>query len=280
MSGESTPESRRAAMRRILNPNKPELFKKEDLIWKTATKDQEVTLYRGQCANVTSKRAATAAKQGFFSPYVIRTDVGSVLSTSKTLSDTIEKFAKCPPLEEDTPERRSGGRIFEIRLLPGVRYADLEDSLGYIPSKELEAFAIEFQTNQDEAVKAGALDAKGLRQWTVERIKGILFPTAKKEKEVLLDLSEIEFVHEDGSPETWGSGPRDAPPQLATMEFTLKRHADRDPLVTAYRTYVAPKQKGGRRRRGRTFRSKTLRRNKHGGRFTRQSKRRIRDSHA
>jgi hypothetical protein len=275
---ESTEVSRKAAMRRILNSNRPDLFNKEDLLWKTVGDGEELIVYRGQCANVTSKRASTATKQGFFSPYEIRTDVGTVLSTSKVLTDTTEKFAKCPPLETDTPERRSGGRIFEIHLRPGVRYADLKDSLGVIPQKELQAFADEFQANQDQAIKDKLLEPEAARPWTAKRVSGILFPTAEKETEVLLDLGTIKFIHEDGTPETWGSDPKDAPPQVARMEFSLKRNAARLPVVTAYRTYVVPKGKGGRR--GRTFRTKTLRRNKHGSRFTRQSKHRLRNRHA
>jgi hypothetical protein len=102
-------------------------------------------------------------------------------------------------------------------------------------------------------------------------------------------------------PESWtGRWPNPSTPYGLLKEAVLNRCAAEDEIMVyfmegtvsdpvqasdtiegklVYDVTYTPSTKGGRRC-GRTFRTKTLRRNKHGSRFTRQSKHRLRNRHA
>jgi hypothetical protein len=264
----STP-AKQAAIRRILHPES-KAFKKNDLVWKSAGPEDESPLYRGQCANATKNIETKGVN-----PYEISTSFGGVLSTSKVLSPVIERFAKCPPLGPETSGRRSGGRLFEITLGDEVRYAYLKDSLQGVTESDLDFLQAELP------------DDSGYKGKNSKYLIGILFNILQKEQEVLLDPETIKFVKDDGKEETWGRGDKEPSLRLTTMETLTSRGKitlESRPVVV-YHTNAVRKDdalpvKGGKRRRGRTFRTKTLRRNKHGSRFTRQSKHRVRHSHA
>jgi hypothetical protein len=137
--------------------------------------------------------------------------------------------------------------IFVIHLRSGVRYLDITAAIADAPNSLFE----EMRKVSSEAGRwpHARFPIRVLRQMLNERVHGI--PGKKLPEKELLVYENGEF-----------SGRTEVAPIDGKRTFEL-----------AYQPKV-----GGRR--GRTFRTKTLRRNKHGRRSTRQSKHHVRDRHA
>jgi hypothetical protein len=171
------PERVKAVIRYVMNPISPE-FKISDIVW-TTTKS-ELTVYRGQCAQSTKNIPRVGSN-----PLEISLAYGKPISTSRELTDKIREFS-CRP----------SGRLFEIHVVPGIRIADLRDSLkGY----DVNADAT-FEFLRDELPPSSAWKTKSPAQ-----LRAGFFATLGKEKEVLLDPSAGRFLKESGEPEDWSS---------------------------------------------------------------------------
>lgn len=252
----------RAIIRYVLSPGSVRL---QDLPWKvccdTMIEGRQVgfVVYRGQSGN---PKFAPRRIADQINPYVIRTDVGRPLSTSTALNQHIQKFA-APP-----------GRMFMIHVVPGVRYVDI--------LKEIETARSKIDTDEyfDTILKSlpeTSVYRKGVPNEDPEKVvppatpevlRKSFWSRVAKENEVILNLTGSEFKSETG-PETWN---REEAKKVVKIEISPGVTED----VEVYETGVFPR-KGGR---GRTYRTKTLRRNKHGRRLTRQSKHRRRNRDA
>jgi len=118
-------------------------------------------------------------------PLEISLAYGMPISTSRELTDKIREFS-CKP----------SGRLFKIHVVPGVRIADLRDSLkGYDVNTDAT-----FEFLRDELPPSSVWKTKSLGQ-----LRAAFFATLGKEKEVLLDPSMGRFLKESGDPEDWSS---------------------------------------------------------------------------
>ena len=253
----------RAIVLYVLSPGSVRL---QQLPWKvcceTVIEGRQVgfVVYRGQSGN---PKFAPRRIADQINPYVIRTDVGRPLSTSTVLNKHIQKFA-APP-----------GRIFMIHVVPGVKYVDILKQVGEARSKidtdEYFKDILENYIPADSVYKKGVPSEdpeKSIPPATPETLRKSFWERAGRENEIILNLTGTEFKSETG-PETWN---REEAKKVIKIEISPGVTED----VEVYETGVFPK-KGGR---GRTFRTKTLRRNKHGRRPTRKSKHRVRNCHA
>jgi hypothetical protein len=117
-------------------------------------------------------------------PFEISLEYGKPISTSTELTNKIRGFS-CKPK----------GRLFEIHVVPGVRIAELSDSIkGYTITPET------FQFLRDELGRSSAWKTKSFGQ-----LLAAFFTTLGKEKEVLLDPTKGWFRKESGDPEDWSS---------------------------------------------------------------------------
>jgi hypothetical protein len=247
---EFIPNRVKAAIRYVLNPRSP-IFNMDDLVWTQVQPGQELVVYRGQC-NVSPKLIPRVGDN----PLIISTAYGRPISTSLVLNQHIEEFACQHP----------GGRLFEIHLTPGTKYAAIQNSL--------KGFAVNrdevFQFLKDELPVGSFYKDKSLA-----RIRGTFFYILAHEKEIILDPRSIVFVKEPKykSPETW-----DKPMVKSVLQVIDNRGKPTGQIRMAetYRTFVAPLAGG----RGRSLRTHSARRSKNGRGLTRKSKRRIRNGDA
>jgi hypothetical protein len=228
----------KAAIRYILNPQSP-MFNIDDLKWTTS--QQIIVVYRGQC-NVSAKNIPRLGSN----PLEISTNYKRPISTTLVLNQYIEQFACAQP----------GGRIFEIHVTPGVKYAFLSNSVQGFDINRDEVF----QFLKDELAPGHFFKTKSLGQ-----IRAAFFSRLSKEREVVFDPRTIAFVNEAGSPETW-----DGPSTKSVLQEVDKRGKPTGITreVDSYKTFMVAK-KGGR---GRSLRTHSTRRNKNGRRFARKSK--------
>ena len=229
------PNRVKAAIRYVLNPRSP-AFNIEDLVWSEVQPGQELVVYRGQCA-VSEKNIPRLGDN----PLAISTAYGRPISTSMILNQHIEEFA-C---------RYPGGRIFEIHLTPGTKYASIKDSLKDFDVNRNEVF----QFLKDELPETSGYKKKSLAQ-----LRGGFFYILAREKEILLDPRRIAFVNE-----RW-----DNPMVQSVLQVVDERGkpTGQTRMVETYRTFVVPKTGG----RGRSLRTHSTRRSKNGRRLTRKSK--------
>jgi len=171
------PERVKAVIRYVMNPSSDK-FNPYALAWTTTP--SRIVVYRGQCAQSTKNIPRVGSN-----PREISLAYGKPISTSRELTDKIRGFS-CKP----------DGRLFEIHVVPGVRIADLRDSLkGYDVNSDA---TFEFLT--DELPPSSAWKTKSLGQ-----LRAAFFATLGKEKEVLLDPFAGRFLKESGEPEDWSS---------------------------------------------------------------------------
>lgn len=212
-------------------------------------------VYRGQSGNPKFIPRKLLNK---INPFVIRTDVGRPLSTSSVLNKHIQSFA-APP-----------GRLFMIHVVPGIKYVDilreLEQARARVNTDEFFQQILDSLPSTSK-YKIGDPE-KGIPPATPAEVRASFWSRIEKENEIILNLTGAEFRSETGD-ETWN---REEAKKVVKIDISPGVTED----VEVYETGVFPKQGG----RGRTFRRKTLRRNKHGRRLTRQSKHRVRNRHA
>lgn len=241
----------------VLSPGSVKL---ENLPWKvccdTIIEGRKVgfVVYRGQSGNPKFFPQKLLNK---INPYVIRTDIGRPLSTSTVLNKHIQSFA-APP-----------GRLFMIHVVPGIKYVDIQRELKEAGEKVNDEF---FQTIIDNLPATSKYKTgdpgKEIPPVTPSGLRTSFLSRVEKENEIILNLTDAEFRSETGD-ETWN---REEAKKIIKIDISPGVTED----VEVYETGVFPKKEG----RGRTFRTKTLRRNKHGRRLTRQSKHRRRNRHA
>jgi len=171
------PERVKAVIRYVMNPSSDK-FNPYALVWTTTP--SRIVVYRGQCAQPTKNIPRVGSN-----PFEISLAYGKPISTSRELTDKIREFS-CKP----------SGRLFKISVVPGVRIADLRDSLkGYDVNTDAT-----FEFLRDELPPSSAWKTKSLGQ-----LRAAFFATLGKEKEVLLDPSMGRFLKESGDPEDWSS---------------------------------------------------------------------------
>jgi len=176
------PERVKAVIRYVMNPSSDK-FNPYALAWTTTQPrrpGEKFVVYRGQCAQSTKNIPRVGSN-----PLEISLAYGKPISTSRELTDKIREFS-CSPR----------GRLFAIHVVPGVRIADLRDSLkGYDVNSDA---TFEFLT--DELPPSSAWKTKSPGQ-----LRAAFFATLGKEKEVLLDPFAGRFLKESGEPEDWSS---------------------------------------------------------------------------
>jgi hypothetical protein len=171
------PERVKAVIRYVMTPSSDK-FNPYALKWTTI--GDGVVVYRGQCAHSTKNIPRVGSN-----PREISLAYGKPISTSRELTDKIRGFS-CKP----------DGRLFEIHVVPGVRIADLRDSLKWY---DVNNDAV-FQFLKDELPDTSIWKTKSLAQ-----LRAGFFATLGKEKEVLLDPYTGQFLKESGDPEDWSS---------------------------------------------------------------------------
>lgn len=264
------PPGIRAVVNYVLNPSAVTL---EQLPWKECC-DADIygkrlgfVVYRGQ-----SKAPKGNIPRLGDDPDKIRLDLGRPLSTSTQLNQHIESFA--------APR----GRLFMIHVTPGVKYVDIRKEIKRVEISD--AFFRSIQENLPEG--------HGLKTKTLAQVKGEFWRRVAKENEVILNPTDVFFRSETTPRETWNrmdawkevdlkevyekSGKRIDQNTGEEIEYKTGEPTGVIRKVNVYETGLWPLPKAGRR--GRTFRSKTLRRNKHGSRPARQSKHSVRNRHA
>jgi hypothetical protein len=200
--------------------------------------------------------------------------MGRPLSTSSELNQHIESFA-APP-----------GRLFLIHVTPGIKYINVKKFISdYSYSQPSNPFDVAFF----ESIRRSLPPTSGFFDKKVSQIAGEFWRRLAKEKEIILSPDGATFRSETG-PETW-SRPEAIVDAVLTEVYeadSKEKRPDGKPIhrsgqltgvtrkVNVYETGMFPLASG----RGRTFRTKTLRRNKHGRRSTRQSKHHVRDRNA
>jgi len=205
------PAKVKAVIRYILNSRSP-LFNMADLVSTVTT--EEMTLYRGQCAESTKKIPRIGNN-----PLEISLAYGRPISTSAELSPAIWKFA-CKP----------NGRLFEIHVARGVTVYILSESVEKADlSKEV------FQFLKDELP-----DDSGYKNRSVAQIRAVFFKKLAEEKEVLLDPNSGIFKKESGEIEDW------------TSEEVAR--GDKTVYVTGFFPKKAGRRRATRRRRRRATR--------------------------
>jgi len=171
------PEHVKAVIRRVMTPSSDK-FDLSALKWTTTT--SPLVVYRGQCAQTTK-----AIPRVGNSPLEISLQYGKPISTSRELTDKIRDFSCKPP----------SGRLFQIHVVPGVRIAELRDSL-----REYNVDESTFQFLKDELP-----NTSGYNKLSLKQIRAAFFGTLAKEQEVLLDPSKGIFRNERGETENWKS---------------------------------------------------------------------------
>jgi hypothetical protein len=245
----------RAIVRYVLAPRSVSL---DELPWETCCTPTlsgsrvGFVVYRGQ-----SRAAHGAIPRIGSNPLEIRLDTGRPLSTSSKLNQHIESFA-APP-----------GRLFMIHVNPGTKYVNIRKALNSSMNTD----------KYFETIKAGLPPGHGMKNATAGHIRGEFWRRVAKENEIIIDPRGVVFRNEM-RPETWNIADAitEAPLTEVNLKLTKTVKVGVPTGVTrpveVYETGLFPKSGG---RRGRTFRRKTLRRNKNGGRPTRQSKRHVRN---
>ena len=248
----------RAIVLYVLSPGSVRI---DDLPWKVCCdkiiegRKVGFVVYRGQSGN---PKFFPKKLMNKIDPYAIRTDLGRPLSTSTVLNKHIQSFA-APP-----------GRLFMIHVVPGIKYVDilreLEEARETVNTDEFFQKIIDSLPGTSK-YKTGDPE-KGTPPATPSEIRSSFWSRIEKENEIILNLTGAEFRSETGD-ETWN---REEAKKVVKIDISPGVSED----VEVYETGIFP-TKGGR---GRTFRTKTLRRNKHGRRLTRQSKHRRGNRHA
>lgn len=269
----------RAVVNYVLSPTSVKL---EDLPWRTCC-DEVVEgrmvgfpVYRAQS---TKPRFRTV--KGNFDPYAIQTNLGRPISTSQTLNAHVVSFSA------------PAGRVFKINLTPGVKYVDVvktaEGARSKIDNDEYFKDVLEKLPDTNTYKKGSDRYPPA----TAESLRANFWDIVKKENEIILSPENAYFRSEKTRLEPWNrqNSEYDNATQLVTIPDDRKV-GEKDVEVYETGIWIKPQtyqqaldsesitDEGGRRRRGRTFRTKTLRRNKHGRRLTRQSKHRRRNRHA
>lgn len=219
--------------------------------WDTVEKGKTMKVWRAQGGTV------TAAAEGT-DPAKLQPGVRPVLATS-TNPGSIRRYAgeKCC--------------LFEITLNEGTRYIDVskritsakESSTGPLSNESLGA--IRTLCGEMEPRPSWPHPTTGLqyiRNALLQRCEGrITYKSNREVKEVIPPENEVMV---------YAVGGTFSPPAGDARFFDGR---------AVYSVTFTPSTKGGRRR-GRTFRRKTLRRNKHGSRLARKSKHSVRNRHA
>jgi hypothetical protein len=245
----------------------PATVKIQDLPWKKCCEETiegrqiGFVVYRGQSEN---PRFRTV--RGTFDPTAIQTNLGRPLSTSKILNMHIVSFASPP-----------NGRLFKIHVTPGVEYVDIRKALDQareqIDTDEYFAKVLEELPATSTYKKATADKPPA----TPDVLRTKFWNLVGKENEVILNPTGIYFRSEKSPKETWNrqGWSEDDARQIMTIEDPDGVSHD----IEVYETGAFKKPEGAGRC-GRTFRRSSRRRNKNGGRLTRQSKRHVRNRHA
>jgi hypothetical protein len=194
----------------------------DNFLWKTEKYKQ--ILYRGQCSKTTKDIPVRGTN-----PLEISLSLEPVkaISTSRMLTDKIEGFA-CYGGGAAGAGAGAGeamGRLFEIHLMPGLPFTTMYDQIpeGLVLNPEEDA------TEEDEEKRQRLLqetfgvvqeemdEENGLKETSLDGLRGLFFNLLNKEKEVLLDPRKIQFVKavpaetpkmvraNFKSPETWDS---------------------------------------------------------------------------
>lgn len=234
-------------------------------------------VYRGQSARPRFKTV-----KGTFDPYAIQTNLNRPLSTSAMLNAHVVSFA--------APR----GRVFKINLTPGVDYVNVvrvaEEARSKIDNDEY------FKDILDSLPDTNTYK-KGSEKYppaTPESLRARFWELVKQENEIILNPKTVFFRSEQNPVETWNrqNSQEDNAVSVVTIPDDPKMgEKDIEVYVTgvwskppkydkAINEETKTPEGGHRSYRGRTFRTKTLRRNKYGRRLTRQSKHRVRNRHA
>ncbi len=192
----------------------------DDFVWKIEKYKQ--MLYRGQCSKTTKDIPVRGTN-----PLEISLSLEPVkaISTSRMLTDKIEGFACYGGGAAGAGAGEAMGRLFEIHLMPGMPFTTMYDQIpeGLVLNPEEDA------TEEDEEKRQRLLqetfgvvqeemdEENGLKETSLDGLRGLFFNLLNKEKEVLLDPRKIQFVKavpaetpkmvraNFKSPETWDS---------------------------------------------------------------------------
>jgi hypothetical protein len=251
----------RTIVRYVLNPA---AVKIEDLPWKKCCDEiiegRQIgfVVYRGQSDNPKFRTV-----RGTFDASAIQTNLGRPLSTSKVLNMHIVSFAS------------PNGRLFKIHVTPGVEYVDIrkavEQARATIDNDEYFAKVLD-ELPETSVYKKGTADKPPA---TPEVLRKRFWELVAKENEVIINPTGVYFRSETTAKETWNrqGWEEDDARKIITIEDPVGVFHE----IEVYETGLFPVKAG---RRGRTFRRSSRRRNKNGGRLTRQSKRHVRNRHA
>lgn len=306
-AGAEFTDQQKNVIRYVVAMNSDKL-ERDKLPWKPV--ETEMIVYRGQSGQQKSILAAEeGARAGWSTILSVFRGKPATISTTTQLNRHILGFAKGFNTADPS------GKLFQIKVIPGVRHVDFKKeykAMGplYDGSQD---FKFQFLKDEmDEHAQREYID-KGIdipsehySKKTLEQLRKIFATSAQTENEILIDLAGTEFVNSSGTAETWsdpaaftevpyvsdykveeksadGRTWKEYHPILSTSDTRLdnpkNRLAVKTKTVPVYSTVLRPKGSAGGRR-GRTFRTKTLRRNKHGRRPTRKSKHRVRNRHA